>query len=117
MPGEANKEEEITRTSARGKQKDIAKGEAKRRERQQEEERMQVEHKWTWQKMVAMGNVVEAVGGICHAWRKDSRVIHAYLAAESGVPAMEFKKVGDVLGQLARYCRPQDGRQEAPTRG
>ena len=42
---------------------------------QQKEENMQVENMWTWQKIEAMGDVIEAVGGICHAWRRESTVI------------------------------------------
>ena len=36
---------------------------------QQKEEKMQVEHKWTWNNMDAMGDAIEAVGGNCHTWR------------------------------------------------
>ena len=51
-----------------------------------------------------MGGVMEAVAGICHAWRREARVIQAYLAQVSGVQATEFGKVGNALGQLVRSC-------------
>ena len=66
---------------------------------------MRVEHQTSWAKLEGMGDVIEAIRGICHAWRRESKAIQAYLAHQSGVPAMEFKKVGDALGQLARCCR------------
>ena len=40
---------------------------------QHDEERMQVEHDLTPAKLEAMGDVMEAVGGICHEWRRESR--------------------------------------------
>ena len=42
---------------------------------QHHEERMQVEHRLTSAKLEAMGDVMEAVAGICHEWRRESRVI------------------------------------------
>ena len=72
---------------------------------QEDEGRMQVEQPWSWSKLEGMGDVIEAIGGICHAWRRESRAIQAYLAQQSGVPATEFRKVGDALRQLVRSCR------------
>ena len=83
---------------------------------QQNEELMQVEHQRTWSKMCGVGDVIEAVGGICHAWRREASILQACLADRSGVPVEEFKQVGEVLRQLARSCRwfPRDawGRAE-----
>ena len=69
------------------------------------------------EKKEAMGDVIEAVGGICHTWRRESKVIQDHLASLSRVPAMEFKEVGDVLGQLARSCMwfPRDAYGRAGT--
>ena len=72
---------------------------------QENEGKLQVDHLWSCSKMEGMGDVIEAIGGICHPWRRESKAIQAYLAQQSGVPATEFRKVGDVLGQLARSCK------------
>ena len=59
---------------------------------QEDEGRMQVEQVITWSNLEGMGDVVEAIGGIIHAWRRESR-------------ATDFRNVGDALGQLVRSCR------------
>ena len=61
------------------------------------EERMQVEHDLTPAKLEAMGDVMEAVGGICHEWRRESQIMRAHLASQSGVGAEEFREAGDLL--------------------
>ncbi len=62
---------------------------------------MQVEHSLTPTKLEAMGDVMEAVGGICHEWRHESQVMRAVLASQSGVGAAEFLEAGELLGQFA----------------
>ena len=67
--------------------------------------------------MEAMGDVIEAAGGICHTWRRESKVIQDHLVSLSRVPAMQFKEVGDVFGKLAPSCMwfPRDAYGRADT--
>ena len=48
---------------------------------------------------------MEAVGGICHEWRREAKVMRAHFTSQSGVGAAEFQEAGDFLGQLVRCCR------------
>ena len=52
----------------------------------------------------AMGDVMEALIGICHNSCPYSQVIQEHLASESGVAVAEFAKVGDLLTRLVRCC-------------
>ena len=66
---------------------------------------MQVEHDLTPSELEAMEDAMDAVGGICHEWRRESKVMRAVLASQSGVGAAEFLEAGELLGQLARCCQ------------
>ena len=66
---------------------------------------MQGEHDLTSAKLEAMGDVMEAGGGICHEWRHESKVMRAVLASQSGVGTAEFLEAGEPLGHLARCCQ------------
>ena len=65
---------------------------------------MQVEQPLTHGKLEAMGDVIEAVWGICHKSMPESKIIQEHLASESGVAVAEFAKVGDLLTRLVRCC-------------
>ena len=72
---------------------------------QQKEELLQVEQPPTHGKLEAMGDVIEAVWGICHKSMPESKVIQEHLASESGVGAAEFGKAGALLKQLVWCCQ------------
>ena len=72
---------------------------------QQKEELLQVEQPPTHGKLEAMGDVIEAVWGICHKSMPESKVIQEHLASESGVGAAEFVKAGVLLRQLVWCCQ------------
>ena len=72
---------------------------------QQKEELLQVEQPPTHGKLEAMGDVIEAVWGICHKSTPESKVMQEHLASESGVGAAEFVKAGVLLRQLVWCCQ------------